>query len=463
MKNYLHTLLNLLFVASLVFAGVSCSDDDPPLPDNVAAFESSELGMSADEKTVTLNVVLSRAVDTDVTLTVALEPTGVTYGTDFTTTPAAVNNTVTLTIAKGSLQSSIVLTKAESVLLDGDETLRLTITSSVADVVANDRSTVLLSFKEILSASGALEINGGGTTYPNKVFIDLSANRQTGVARTSWDLGFYTGDDDFRVVLNSTTGMMARKLDKYNLNDVTASDTVGFASAMVFASPAALPWIDAPSGNLAETAIQAIAATASENPVYIIQRGSGAGSPAPHRGWKKVRIVRNGTGYTLQHADIGATTFSEVNISKSTDTRFNYVHFENGAVTVEPAKTRWDIAWTYFTNTTSFGQSLVPYGFQDVILLNGNATAAAKVLTSTKAYADFAEADLAGLTFSTSQVAIGSDWRRTSPSPAVVYDDRYYIIRDAASNYYKLRFTALTTDGQRGRPQLEYTLVKKGN
>jgi hypothetical protein len=88
----------------------------------------------------------------------------------------------------------------------------------------------------------------------------------------------------------------------------------------------------------------------------------------------------------------------------------------------------------------------------------------AKILTSAKAFADFAEADLGGLTFNSSQVAIGSDWRAgggptTSPS---VRTDRYYIIKDGSNNYYKLRFTSLTDNGVRGYPAIEYKLVKRG-
>src|SRR6202008_3073628 len=83
-------------------------------------------------------------------------------------------------------------------------------------------------------ASGEMEVVGGGATYPNKVFIDLSANRQTSVARTTWDLGF--SSTDFHVILNSANGMMARALDKNDLNAVTAADTVGFGAQLSIAA-----------------------------------------------------------------------------------------------------------------------------------------------------------------------------------------------------------------------------------
>ncbi|WP_255157753.1 HmuY family protein [Siphonobacter sp. BAB-5385] len=43
--------------------------------------------------------------------------------------------------------------------------------------------------------------------------------------------------------------------------------------------------------------------------------------------------------------------------------------------------------------------------------------------------------------------------------------DRFYVIKDAAGNVYKLKFINYTsTDGgERGYPNIEYKLVKKGS
>ena len=40
--------------------------------------------------------------------------------------------------------------------------------------------------------------------------------------------------------------------------------------------------------------------------------------------------------------------------------------------------------------------------------------------------------------------------------------DRFFVIKDCAENYYKLRFLKFGSgdDGERGRPQLEYELLK---
>ena len=77
---------------------------------------------------------------------------------------------------------------------------------------------------------------------------------------------------------------------------------------------------------------------------------------------------------------------------------------------VEPAKKKWDLTWTYFSNVTNFGAGEVPYLFQDIILLNRNVQVA-KVMMASKAFADFGEADIAAQTFLTTQNAIAADWR----------------------------------------------------
>jgi hypothetical protein len=337
-------------------------------------------------------------------------------------------------------------------------------------------------FSELIATSATMEISGGGATYPNRVFIDLSGNRQTSISRTSWDLAFSSTADEFRVVLNNANGMLAKVLDKNDLNAVTAADTVGmganlslsalFAAAVATPPGGSLPvwaqgataWMDNPAGDITKNAMGSVSATASENKVYIINRGTGVENAA--LGWKKIRVIRNGNNYTLQHADIAATSFTSVEVTKNADTRFNYVSFATGAVSVEPAKSKWDIAWTGFTNTTNFGSGFIPYYFQDVIITNTVGVQTAVYTTdgtNTLTYDSFAEANIANLTWSTSQVGIGSGWRTTGPPPAPVGTraDRFYVIKDGDGNYYKLQFTSLTTGGERGKPQFKFALVKK--
>lgn len=469
-----YTLAAICAVIGIIGAGCQ---QDPKAPDNNVQFESDALGIAADENSITIQVNFDRAITSSATLAMNVTTQGVDYGTDFTTDPAIVSGVLSLSAVANTTNVNFVLTKVAGALFDGDETITFALQGAGQGLVPAGKTTLTLTFAEILAASGSMEVNGGGATYPNKVFIDLSGNRQTAISRTAWDLGFASGTD-FRVILNSSNGMMARQLNKNDLTQVTAADTVGWGAQLsleaVFAAitssspPAwvseAINWIDDPTGDLTKTAIMEISATAADNKVYIINRGDAPGTPAPKLGWKKIRILRNGSGYTLQYANIDATNFTEVQIAKDNTHRFDYFSLNTHAVDVEPVTGRWDIAWTGFTNSTNFGSGPVPYYFQDIILTNRGTVQVAKVMTAAIAYANFTETDIAGQTFSSSQLGIGSDWRSgggPGVSPAI-RTDRYYIVKDGDGNYYKLRFTALTTSGERGRPQLEFALVKKG-
>lgn len=468
MKKMTKTIWIAAFLLSGIVLVTGCRKRDAILPDNLANFETSAQGIAESENNITVKVRLSRAADRDIPVTIKLTEQGVVYTSDYTTTPAATAGEIKLTIPSGNNEASIKLTKTAGALFDGDEKIMFDIYSSGSPVIIGSLKQFTLSFAELVANNPSLTINGGGVLFPNKVFIDLSANRQTSVLRTNWDLGFYTGNDDYRVILNSSSAMMAKQINKNDLTTVTAADTLGFFADVSFSQTnplvTQLPNIDYPTGDLARTAIAAIAATATDNKVYIINRGNGVGTPAPARGWKKVRILRSASGgYTVQYADIAATTFSTIDISKDDTYFFKYISFDGGAVTIEPVKKKWDIAWTYFSNVTNFGTGEVPYLFQDIIIQNRNVQAA-KVMTATKAFADFTEADITAQTFSTSQVAIGADWRSgggPTSSPAV-RADRYYIIKDGDNNVYKLRFTALAQNGERGYPAYEAVLIKRG-
>lgn len=471
MKRIGFKLIGVILSVSILFS--ACRKKDALLPDNYVSFETDSQGISAGENSLTIRLKLSRNTDKEIPLVVKMVTNGLELGTDFTTTPAAnASGDIQLVIPSGNNEASITVSKVTGALFDGDESITLEIYSSGSPVLISNSKKFNLTFAELIAGTGSATINGGGVEYPNKVFVDLSANRQNAVLRTKWDLGFYTDPNEFRVILNSSTAMMAKQIDKDDLNAVTSADTAGFASLVVFSQTEptveSMAFIDHPSGDLSKTAIAPISATASENKVYIINRGLGIGNPAPQRGWKKLRIIRNGNGgYTLQHADIAATSFTSIDIPKDSDYFFRYISFENGLVDVEPAKDKWDFAWTYFSNASNFGAGEVPYLFQDIVIINRNVEVA-RVMEASKAFSAFNESSLAdaslALDWKTTQTAIGSDWRSgggPGVSPAVRID-RYYIIKDGNNNYYKLRFTALTENGERGYPAYETVLVKKG-
>ncbi|PZX58208.1 HmuY family protein [Algoriphagus chordae] len=321
------------------------------------------------------------------------------------------------------------------------------------------------------SESGLIEVDGGGSTYPNTAYIDLSTGEQTAIQRESWDLAFSSGSD-FKVLINGTTGAMASSTGKTDISQVGA-DEIAAAEAsgeliLTFTNLEGILHVDDAANPLSNTAIAAISPTAGDNEVYLLNRGT---SEATERPWKKIRITRNGTGYTLEHADADSDTFTSLEVSKNSEGNLVYVSFEDGIVEVEPAKTAWDIAWTAGTSSTPYPDATngtLAYFFQDLVYNNiYGGVGAAQVLEADIAYADFTEEDVFSLSFETAdRLVIGSSWRSGggppgTPAPAVK-TDIYYVVKDADANIYKVRFLSLTKDGERGMPTFEYELVVEG-
>ncbi len=323
------------------------------------------------------------------------------------------------------------------------------------------------------SNGAQIKLNGiagseAGTVAGNAVYLDLSADRQTPVLRSGWDLGFYSGSD-FRVVLNNTSVAGAKVLAKNDLATVGAADTIGLTltTSQFNPLPQDLPYFDNVAGDLTKTVIPAIAATDANNKVIILNRGTGGGIAA--RPWVKLRVLRNiNGGYTLQYAGIQETTFRTIQVAKDAAYHFKFISFETGIVDAQPEKEKWDLVWSYSVFEANFGAGPVPYNFSDLIAVNylSGVTVASKIYanaaTAESAYAAFNKDSVALTTPSTSRWAIGSSWRSTQPATGARLD-RFYIIKDATGNYYKLKCLSMgigTDGGTRGKPEFKYSLIK---
>jgi hypothetical protein len=308
----------------------------------------------------------------------------------------------------------------------------------------------------------SFSLNGGsgGANAVNSVFVDLSTEKQDSARRSSWDLGFYCGSD-FRVIINNTTAASAKATAKTDITTITTADTAGFAAALLLGQGAGtMDIIDNVDGDLTKTAIAGISSTDADNKVYILSPSNGMVAAA--KDWYKLRVTRNGNGYRVQYAKLSETTLKTIDVSKDDKYNFRYASLEtNGLVNVEPEKTKWDIMWTLTTYKFS---PTIPYTFSDFVYINSLAgVQAAEVLTSTVAYADYAETHISATTFSNSKNVIGSNWRTASPSGSGVKTDRFYVIKDAAGNVYKLKFVSFSSGdgGERGKPVIDYKLIKQ--
>ncbi len=212
--------------------------------------------------------------------------------------------------------------------------------------------------------------------------------------------------------------------------------------------------------------IAAISATDADNKVYLVSPvGASHTAVITAETVFKVRILRKGSGYTLQYAKLKETTFKTLDITKDAAYNFAFVSLADGkAVTVEPQKSKWDINWSWSVYYGGADAAAYPYGFSDVIFINSLAgTQAAEVLTSAVTYDAFVEANIASVSFSGARNAIADKWRVTTGTG--IKTDRFYVIKDASGNVYKLKFVSMGVGGdggERGKPVIEYKLVKKG-
>lgn len=473
--NSLNRFLKLAAIASgIVFLALvinACSDDDPPLPANKADFEASTLGLEDGQEEAEIKLNLSRAVDVATDFTVSFVTTGVQYGTHFTTSPEAKDGKLTVSVPAASNTVSFKILRKSDVFLEGDASIIFTVGTAAQNAVVGEKSTVTVSFSPIVSEGQQMRLEGIigeelGSSAGRSVFVDFSSNQQTGVARVSWDLGFYSGDK-FRVIINNTTAASVIAVEATDLAEVTAEnvETDGLALGQ---GQGTFDIIDDVTGDITNTAIEEIKANDAENKVYIINRVGGVGKVDLPENLIKLRVVRNGAGYKLQYAALTSKEIKEVQVAKSATHEFTYVSFSTGAVVeVAPEREKWDMEWTYSVYKAPQG---IPYAYSDLVFINGRGgVSAVQVLEAELAYDKFAASNVANLKFDSQRDVIGSSWRVTSPAPGStetvgVRTDRYYVVKDAGSNVYKLRFINFHSldGGTRGKPLIEYKLVVKG-
>ncbi|MBA4853273.1 HmuY family protein [Emticicia sp. BO119] len=458
--------MNRLFNKFLIVCGIimlGACKEEVELPDNLAGFTTTQQGIDGEEATIQIS--LSRSTDIAIPISIQLTPALVTYDKEFVTEPAAVNNVVNVTIPSGQFGVSFKVKKKANVFLNGDETLTLKINAVGSPVLTGTNTELKLSFAAITSTGSTLTLEGktSESNYTNAVYVDLSANATTLVDRRSWNLGFYQGGQ-FRVILNPGYESSAAATAKTDITAVTLADTSSVPNLEfipgVDQNTAALT--DAWDGDLTKTAFAEVSATESQNKVYLV---CFQGSKAKKQ-WFKVKVNRNGEGYKVQFARIGETTIQTVDIAKNADVNFTFLSLETGkTATVEPRKTNWDIQWGYSTSNAGTNPPS-PYWFQDFVLLNYVAGAeAAEVLESTVTYANYVEANIASTVFVKTRDAIGSKWRSTAPGGTTgIRKDRFYVVKDPLGNIYKLKFVSMglgSDGGERGKPVIEYKLVKK--
>ena len=314
-------------------------------------------------------------------------------------------------------------------------------------------------------------LNLGGATEGNQVYVDLSGETAAPVARDAWDLGFYSGSD-FKVVINGSLMMATKQLET---TDITLPQEIDATVAVGTFQVSNLAFIDNPTGALTGTAFGTIATSEAAAKVFLINLGKTVPTEVPalgstnvagaDRGWKKVKVWQDAAGYKMKYADLNSATATEVSIVK--DAAYNHVFFsfaKEATVKSEPAKDKWDMNFTTFTNEVfdNTGVSAGAYFFSDFVVINNKAGVTAFKVDGNKAAFDafnLASVTSGNYTFSDDQRAIGPHWRDVLTR--VVFDNVFFVLKDAEGNMYKVKFISmLSKEGERGFPIFQYELLK---
>lgn len=481
MKNRIIYTFIVLLTTGAVLTG--CSSDDDHAPDEfVIGFKHKSIDLSSD-KDEEVVLEFSGKAPQDGSIELNYDGENVAYGDDedFTTQPSGKEGTLSIPIEQGGETASFTIKKLKDALPGEDKAVEFEIEKiNIEGGVSGGNTSTKVAFSESASMGGSIKPEVGGPNQPNQVYVSLKSEEQTVVKRDAWDLGFYGGDQS-RVVLNTSLKMFAGETKLTNIDKVSENDVEDLMPKIALLAAGSDKYVDDPKGNINKTAIAEISENDDENPVYIINLGNEIGDEKPEtgsvavdksdpdepekgkRGWKKVRILREGDDYIMQYADLDDSNHEEVTISKDQTYNFTFFNFaDESTVEVEPPKDDWDLNFTTFTNILDDPESdsQLTYGFSDYVVFNNlSGVMLYKVSTEDIGYDDFVTDHIEENDFSKDRTLIGDDWRDVFEHEAK--DDRFYILKDAESNIYKIKFTSMVNeDGERGYPTFDYELVE---
>lgn len=470
------TRFYIITVLFLLLAVNSCQTDDTiPSQPFVAAFAERSYDFSLIPGEQAMRVVFSDQTESAGSVVIKVSALNAEYGVDYITVPAAINGTFEIPFEAGVKERIFTFKNLIFPFELKDESKKIVfevvkINYPMASNIQGYSESVI-SFERSLGGTLMPEI--GGPNQGDQVYVDLSKKTVTKVRRDSWDLGFYSGEN-FRVILNGSIYMAAKQLETTDIDAVTQASVQQYETAVAIGTfdPTNVNYIDAPNGNITQTAISEISSTDSNNKVYLVNLGYEVGTDVPNpgsvaiagnpRGWKKIRILKSGSDYILQYADLTSTTHQEVKISKNDAYNFTFFSLKTqNVVNVEPEKTKWDLNFTVFTNEIVGSGS---YGYSDFVVNNLKAGVKAYRVNNTAGaqainYANYTLKDVQDSNFIDDQRVIGAEWRDVFSGSA--YTDRFYVIKDIDGNYYKIRMLSfLDITGIRGYPKFEYKLLQ---
>jgi hypothetical protein len=271
---------------------------------------------------------------------------------------------------------------------------------------------------------------------------------------TDWDLGFESTGTGHHIILNTSRFMYA--------GNTGSSDFIGTTSnicdTMIY---------DDSSGDLNKTAIGKWADfTDPDNPVYpkkvyIINLGTdNNGDPY---GFRKIVFnhFENNT-YWIRFSNLDGSDEHNFQLPTDPQRSFTLFSFRNGGriASVQPLNDEWDICFTQYS-TILFDDFNVatPYLVRGVYMNPAGTTAACDTINS---FYDISANDIKNYTLSPLQDVIGYKWKDYKNDSYKINPYIFYIIKDQAGEYYKLKFSGYyNKSGARGYPSFQINNLTK--
>lgn len=290
-------------------------------------------------------------------------------------------------------------------------------------------------------------------SYQYQIYYNLHDSSVAGSnLRSSWDLGFESASDGWRVILNTSCFMKSAYLSGQVFG--TPSDTTG------------AKWLFNPSDGSSDSVAIGKWFTAQGtdtlgiNRVLLIDRGVDAkGNP---RGFRQLVVDSLSHGiYYFRIAAYDGSNQQSFSIAKKSDVNYVLFSISNPSVVIsEPVNYSWDLLFSQYTTLlyTSAGDPY-PYLVTGVLL---NPYSVQIAIDSLSAYEDITFEKAQSMNFSKQADKIGYDWKiyNFDDGTYKVNSKIIYVIRDTKGFLYKLRFKdfykLLNNRLKKGYPSFEY-------
>ncbi|MDB5271771.1 MAG: hypothetical protein JWO58_138 [Chitinophagaceae bacterium] len=278
------------------------------------------------------------------------------------------------------------------------------------------------------------------TTYKWQIYYSLQNNAVVNtVLKSTWDLGFESGDDGYRIILNTSKFMYAYNTHHTDFTAVT--DTAGFANGKTW---------DQPSGNLDSTAVGNWQSTGN---VYIIDRGYDENAAA--LGYRKIIFQSvSSTEYVVRYAKLNGTGEITFHVTKDNNCNFSFLSLTGSGsqVTVEPPKDQWDLCFSQYMHI--FYNPTMPYLVTGCLQNRYNTTA---VKETDQSFSTLVYSDTYHYAFVPAINTIGYDWKTFSGTTYSTDPTKCYLIKNSLGHFFKLHFIDFyNSSGDKGNPKWEY-------